>query len=93
MLTYPRQKYLVPKVQFLGVTEPNPVSMAVVALDATVCASLITLKAAVVILGASLCKDCTMLGGVRPRGDRLISQTEIYQQRLIQVEGEGYIYS
>ncbi len=46
--------------------------MAVMALDTTVYASLMTLIAAVVTLGASLCKDCTMPGGVRPRGDRLV---------------------
>jgi hypothetical protein len=46
--------------------------MALMALDTTVYASLMTLRAAIVTLGTSLYKDCTMLDGVRPRGDRLV---------------------
>jgi hypothetical protein len=33
---YPRQKYLVPKEQFLGILEVKSVSMAVMALDTAV---------------------------------------------------------
>ena len=36
LLTYPRQKYVVPKVQFLGITEPKSLWIAVIALDTTV---------------------------------------------------------
>jgi hypothetical protein len=42
------------------------------ALNTTVFALLITLKAAVVALGISLYKDCIMLGVVRPCVDRLV---------------------
>ena len=77
-MTYPRQKDVVPKVQFLGITELKSLSIAVIALDTTVWASLAILRVAVVTLGASLCKDCTIPlppptpGGVRPRGERLV---------------------
>jgi len=66
--------------------------MAVMALDTIVCASLITLKAAVVTLGASLCKDCTMLGGVRPRGVRLVkSNCDLLTEANIGKEGGIYL--
>jgi hypothetical protein len=47
---YLRQKYLVPKEQFLKILEVKSVLIAVMALDTAVCAWLITLFAADVTL-------------------------------------------
>jgi hypothetical protein len=94
LLTYSRQKYLVPKEQFLGIIEFKSVSIAVMALETAVCASLISLIAADVTLGASLCTDCTMPDGVRPRVDRLVkSNCDLSTEANIVEEGRKYLQS
>jgi hypothetical protein len=62
------------------------------ALDTIVYALLMTLKAAVVTLRALLCKDCTMLGGVRLRGVRLMkSNCDLLTEVNIGKEGGIYL--